>query len=147
MKILIFIANLNPKKIFSFDCFTHNGGSNHNYFEQKMNFAGQYFEKPMKPHHFFFFFNLGNLGWRSFNFCKKIHVAMLVPLIILSQTRHFCSIFVVSGHYFYMTTNTKNLLFCFLVELSTTFHFYMKSNLTIFILVKYITPKLAFMKK
>ena len=39
------------------------------------------------------------------------------------------------------------MFFCFLVELSTRFHFYMKSNLTIFILVKYITPKLAFMKK
>ena len=46
-----------------------------------------------------------------------------------------------------MTANTKNLLFCFWVELSTRFYFYMKSNLTIFILVKYITLKLAFMKK
>ena len=46
-----------------------------------------------------------------------------------------------------MTAITKNLFFCFLVELSTRFHFYMKSNLTIFILVKYITLKLAFMKK
>ena len=45
-----------------------------------------------------------------------------------------------------MTTNTKNLFFCFLVEVSTRFHFYMKSNHTIFISVKYITLKLAFMK-
>ena len=46
-----------------------------------------------------------------------------------------------------MTANTKNLFFCFWLELSTRFYFYMKSNLTIFILVKYITLKLAFMKK
>ena len=145
MKILIFVVNLSPKNIFNFDGSVHNGGSNQNYFEQKMNFAGQYFENPMKSHHFFL--NLGNPRWRYFNFCKKIHVAMLAPLIILSQTRHFYSIFVVLGHDFYMTTNTKNLFFCFLVELSTRFHFYIKSNLTIFILIKYITLKLAFLKK
>ena len=80
--MLTFVVNLNPLKNFSFDGSTHNGNSNCKYFEQKMNFAGQYFEKPMKPHHFFF--NLGNRRWRSFNFCKKIHVTMLAPLIILS---------------------------------------------------------------
>ena len=55
MRILIFVVNLSPKNIFNFDGPVHNGngGSNQNYFEQKMKFAGQYFENPMKSHHFF----------------------------------------------------------------------------------------------
>ena len=46
--MLIFVVNLNPKKVFSCDGSAHNGSLNHNYFEQKLNFAGRCFEKQMK---------------------------------------------------------------------------------------------------